>query len=196
MLVGIPVLIISILILFLILLPSMGIFQLDRNLVIVIVLYAGIFYAILILQKVTYSDLNVIDMVTVPGAPEKIENLLKDMTRGANRLVNVEIILTLAERELVQNRLIAEVQEKHIRLTDTQIIKYLRTLEANGILQSKKAYTREYSLTETGKWCYRTVKICFPRRQFWFIIRHYLGYMKISPLIKETKEDKCPKETD
>jgi len=145
----------------------------------VVVLYPIIFYVYWVLQRVTYSDLDVLDKVTIPGAPENIVKLLKTTTRGTNRLVNVEIISTLAKRNLAQSRLIEKVRAKGINLTDTRIIEYLHTLEDCKIVESQKAYKREYSLTDVGKWCHQASKVCFPGRQFWFIVRYYLGYKKL-----------------
>jgi predicted transcriptional regulator len=192
MLAGIPALIVMILIVFLGILPSLGILLLDRTLVIVVVLYPAVIYAYLMIQKVAYSDLDILDKVTIPGAPEGIVSLLKTTTRGTNRLVNVEIISTLGYRNLVQNRLIDEVKKKGISLTATRIIEYLEELEHHDILESQKAYKREYSLTETGKWCCQVVKVCFPRRQFWFIIRYNLAYQKISIYPKASNREIKP----
>jgi hypothetical protein len=175
----IPILTALIPVIFLQILPSFGIFLLDRTVVIVVVLYPIIFYIYWVLQRVTYSDLDVLDKVTIPGAPENIVKLLKTTTRGTNRLVNVEIISTLAKRNLAQSRLIEKVRAKGINLTDTRIIEYLHTLENCNIVESQKAYTREYSLTDVGKWCHQAAKVCFPGRQFWFIVRYYLRHKKL-----------------
>lgn len=147
--------------------------------VMVVVLYPIIFYVYWVLQRVTYSDLDVLDKVTIPEAPENIVKLLKTTTRGTNRLVNVEIISALAKRNLAQSRLVEKVKAKGINLTDTRIIEYLHALQSCNIVESQKAYKREYSLTDVGKWCHQAAKVCFPGRQFWFIVRYYLGHKKL-----------------
>lgn len=175
----IPILTALIPVVFLQILPSFGIFLLDRMVVMVVVLYPIIFYVYWVLQRVTYSDLDVLDKVTIPEAPENIVKLLKTTTRGTNRLVNVEIISALAKRNLAQSRLVEKVKAKGINLTDTRIIEYLHALQSCNIVESQKAYKREYSLTDVGKWCHQAAKVCFPGRQFWFIVRYYLGHKKL-----------------
>ncbi|MCJ7719257.1 hypothetical protein MUO69_04940 [Candidatus Bathyarchaeota archaeon] len=186
---AIPILTALIPAIFLYILPSFGILLLDRTVVMVVVLYPIIFYAYWVLQRVTYSDLDVLDKVTIPEAPENVVKLLKTTTRGTNRLVNVEIIYALTKRNLAQSRLAEQVQAKGINLTDTRIIEYLHELESCNIIESQKAYKREYSLTDAGKWCHQAAKVCFPGRQFWFIVRYYLGHKKLPPYLgRENKE--------
>jgi predicted transcriptional regulator len=141
-------------------------------------------------QKISYADLDILEMITIPNAPKEIEDSLKSRTRGTNRLVTVVILSCLGQkiRARYQSSLVKRVQKSGINLTPTRIIEYLTELEKSNIVKSKKAYTREYSLTEKGKWCYKAVTTCFPKRQFWFITRHYLAYRNLPPFPVDTKE--------
>lgn len=188
MLLIVPILSVLVPFIFLYFLPSLGIFLLDPTLVLAIVFYTLILFVYWLFQKVSYSEFDVIDKVEIPNIPEDIEKILKTRTRGTNYLANIEIISSLAKRNLPQSRLIEQIQDKGIKLTSTQLIKYLRGLENSGIINSKKGYKREYYLTDEGKWCYGAVKKCFPKRQFWFIVRHYLGYRKLPSFPETTKE--------
>jgi hypothetical protein len=71
------------------------------------------------------------------------------------------------------------MEDLGIENSQTSIIKYLTELEEAGLLHSKKENTREYTLTQKGEWCYHAVKKCFPKRFFFFVIRHYLGIRKL-----------------
>lgn len=182
-----PLLMVLIPIIFLYVLPSIGISILYPIpiLILVIDLYTLIFYIMALLQRVVYSDLKVLDMVVIPNAPREIKNTLKKTTSKTYQLINVELISCLcahAKKPLIQSKIVKQVQGKGVDLTSTQIIKYLKNLEKMGIIRSLKGmYKREYNLTEIGKWCCKAVKVCFPRRQFWFIIRHYLGHRSLPP---------------
>lgn len=185
----IPILVVIVVFLFLYLLPLFGIFLLDPITVFVIILYPLIIHIGLLYQKVPYSDLDVLDKVTISQAPKEIRNMLVTRTRGTNRLINVEIISSLRKKSLIQSEIAKKVQKRGIILSPTQINKYLSELENVDIIRSQKGvYKREYSLTEKGRWCNNAIKKCFPRRQFWFIVRHYLGYRTLPPFPKKTKE--------
>lgn len=167
------------------LLPLFRIFVLPLTTVIPIILYTFVIYIFLLSLKVPYADLDILDSVRIPQAPKEISSLLKKTTRGTNRLINVELISVLGKKPLIQSRIVERTQKRGINLSSTQIIGYLSELETKSIIHSKKGtYEREYSLTKKGKWCYEAVKECFPKRQFWFIIRHYLGVRKLPPFPK------------
>lgn len=185
---SVPILLVVFGYLSLYLLPALRIFLLPPTIILTIVLYTLIFYVSLLCMKVSYSDSNVLDRVVMSPAPEEIASLLKAQTRGTNRLINVEIISTLGRKRLSQTDFVKRIQKGGINLTSTQIIKYLSKLERLKIVQFRKGYKKTYSLTERGKWCHKAVKKCFPRRQFWFIIRHYLDMKKLPPY-PETTED-------
>lgn len=171
---------------------ALGIYPLPSIAVMVLLLYPTVVYVQWLYDRVHYSDLDVLDMVVVPEAPAGIVDSLKTGTRGTNRLVNVEIILCLgkkssAKRPIDQTTVVKLVQRKGVKLTHTRIIQYLRQLEELHIVRSEKGYKRNYYLTESGKWCHEAAKKCFPRRQFWFIIRHYLGRRKVPPFPKNQR---------
>jgi len=179
----IPSLLVLVCFVFLYLLPSFGIVLISPLQVYVVVFYTLLVYSYaLLFREVSYSDLDVLESVVIPQAPRNIVRMLKTTTRGTNRLVNVQIISSLGKkRNLIQSRLVEHVEKGGVKLTSPQIISYISKLERLGIIASKKAYRREYSLTEKGRWCYKAVRKCFPRRSFWFIVRHYLGYRNLSP---------------
>lgn len=185
----IPTFVMTVAFLFVYLLPSFGIFLLPPIAIIIIVAYPLAFHIVALYLKVPYSDLDVLDRVMIPQAPKEIERMLKTRTRGTNRLVNVEIISSLGEKTLVQSRLVERVQKRGIDLTQTRIIECLSYLRRLDIVYSYKGqYTRQWAPTEKGKWCYKAVRQCFPKRQFWFIVRHYLGYKTLPPFPETTKE--------
>ena len=62
--------------------------------------------------------------------------------------------------------------KRGIEYSQPAIEKYLADLENAGIVESKKAYKKEYHLTDKGKWCFLAVEKCFPNRYLFFIIRH------------------------
>lgn len=171
------------------LLPLFRIFVLPPTTVIPIILYTLVIYILLLSLKVPYSDLDTLDRVVIPQAPKEISNLLKKTTRGTNHLINVELISVLGKKPLIQSRIVERTQKRRIKLSSTQIIDYLSKLVTRSIIHSKKGvYEREYSLTKKGKWCYEAVRECFPKRHFWFIIRHYLGVRKL-PSFPKVIED-------
>jgi len=169
-------------VLFLYLFPLIGYYPLPPIALFIILLYPLVFYVLLLSQKVTYSDFNVLDEIVIPEAPRDIKNLLMKTTRGTYRLVNVEIISSIGKKRVIQSDLVKRVQKRKVNLSHTQINKYLVELEDAGIIFSQKGgWTREYSLTEKGKWCLKAIKKCFPKRQLGFIIRHYFGCRKMPP---------------
>ena len=157
------------------LLPALGI-HLPFSTVLAIIIYPLVIFTFLLYLPVRYSDSDVLDRVTIPNASEEMDKMLKTTTRGTNRLVNVEIISVLGRKKsLIQSELVGLVIERGVKLTPTQIIKYLSELDKMSVIHSEKAYKRKYSLTKKGQWCYEAIGKTFPKRQFWFIIRHYLG---------------------
>lgn len=185
---GVPILTAIFTFLFLYVGPSWGIPPLPLIAVVPIVLQSLTLFILSLYLGVSYSDLDTRDMVVVPNAPRQIAKLLKETTRGTNRLINVEIISVLGRRPLIQSRVVECVQKKGINLTSTRIIEYLSKLEKLGIIHSEKGYKRTYSLTKKGKWCREAIRECFPRTNLWFIIRYYLGIRRL-PTFPDKSED-------
>lgn len=139
-------------------------------------------YLILLCDKNAYTDSEVLDMVRIPNAPTEIEDLLKVTTRGTNRLIVAHLIRTLGEKtRLSQTGLVDSVSKLDLKLSRPAITSYIDRLEKQGIVKSKQEYTKAYSLTRQGEWCYKAVKICFPKRYISFLVRHYLGLKKLPP---------------
>lgn len=155
----------------------------DVNLLFAFSSYTLLLYALaLFFQKNAYSDSEVLDRVTIPNAPEA-EELLKRRTRGIYRLINVDLILALgAKKKLDQTGLVKSIKKLGYNLSDPAIIKYISELEAAHVFASIKGqYRVEYSLTEKGEWYYKVAKKYFPKRFFFFVIRHYLGWFRDLP---------------
>lgn len=175
--------------LFLYLFPLFGLFLLPRIAVFVVIIYSLLFYGIILIQKVSYSDLNVLEEVVIPNAPKDVRKLLLQRTRGTNRLINVIILSSIGKKTVIQSDIVKRVQKRDVSLSHTQINKYLSALEEAGMMRSQKGgYTREYCLTEKGKWCLEAIKKCLPKRQVWFIIRHYFQCRKLRPFPETTEE--------
>ncbi len=152
------------------------------------ILYTGAIFVVFLFKKNSYTDSEVLDKVQIPNAPVEIDELLRKKTRS-NRLINVNILLVLGKkRRLSQSDLSKRIEDLGIEYSQTAIIKYLTELAEEGLLQSKKEYTREYCLTQKGEWCYHAVKKCFPNRFFFFIIRHYLGIRKLPPFPQKEQD--------
>ena len=190
MLLLVPVLAVLVPLVFLYFLPLYNIFLLDPVFVFSIVIYTLVLYTFFLFLKVSYSDQDTLDKVEIPNVPRHVEALLKTVTRGAHYPISSEIILSLGKRHLDQSKLIKKIQDRGIGLTPTQIIKYFSKLEHASIITSKKAYTREYYLTDEGKWCYNAVKKCLPKRQFWFVIRHFLRRRELPPYPETFEREK------
>jgi predicted transcriptional regulator len=136
-------------------------------------------YFILLARKTPYTDSEIMDKVQIPNAPAEIDELLKKKTR-TNRLINANLILVLGrKRKLSQSDLVEQMKKIGIEYSQPAIEEYLSDLEVAGILESKKAYKKEYHLTPKGEWCYQAIKKCFPTRFMFFVIRHYLGKRKL-----------------
>jgi predicted transcriptional regulator len=184
----VPVLIVLIPLVFSVALPFFGISVLNLPVVIVLVLYPIAFYLMWLLLKVPYSDTTVLDRITIPNAPEEIEEQLKTLSK--NHLVNVDIILILgnSNKNLNQTEIVDQLHEMSVDLTATRIREILKVLEDKklGLISSLKGtHERDYKLTNKGEWCYSAIKIVFPKRNIWFIIRHQLGIKKL-PQFPET----------
>jgi predicted transcriptional regulator len=150
------------------------------NLLIVEIYSLTIFLALLLFKN-KYTDSQVLDTVVIPNAPREIDELLRKKTR-TNRLINANLIEALGKRrKLSQSDLVEEMKKRGIEYSQPAIEKYLAELETAELVESKKAYKKEYHLTERGKWCYEAVETCFPNRFFFFIVRHYLGIRKLRP---------------
>lgn len=173
---------------FLYLLPLFRIFFLTPSNVLLLALFIIGYYSYSLFSEVPYSNQD-IEKVVIPQAPKEIANLLKKTTRHTNRLINVEIISVLGKKSLIQSRIVERTRKRGINRSSTQIIGYLSKLQTMGIIHSRKGgYEREYSLTEKGNWCYKAVKECFPRKHFWFIIRHYLGSRRLERFPEATSD--------
>jgi hypothetical protein len=149
----------------------------------VMVLFSLVLYFAVLLQDNAYTDSEVLDLVQIPNARDEIEELLKTRTRGTNRLINSALISILGEKKTLHQSDFGKYLKKFdIDLSQPAVNTYLSRLETAGILVSTKGiYTIEYSLTKKGQWCYDAVKKCFPKRFFFFIIRHYLGFRNLPP---------------
>lgn len=155
----------------------------DKMIFLVIALFSSVLYVAVLLQDNAYTDSEVLDLVQIPNARKEIEDLLKTRTRGTNRLINSALISILGEKKKLHQSDFGKYLKKFdIDLTQPAVNNYLSRLEAAEILVSTKGiYTIEYSLTRKGQWCYDAVKKCFPKRYFFFIIRHYLAFRNLSP---------------
>lgn len=166
----VPILIFVVLLLFLYfsLLDSLTLF--------IMVLYSFVIYLGILFQKNSYTDSKVLDMVEIPNAPEEIVDIIKTKTLR-NKLINITLISILGKKKkLSQTDLVKGVLKTSVELSHPAIVKYISALEDAGIFASKKgAHKIDYVLTEKGKWCYKAIKKCFPKRFFFFILRHYLG---------------------
>jgi len=154
---------------------------LDASNLFVIVLFSLMIYFSILLQENTYSDSKVLDMVEIPNAPRKIETLLKRRTSKTYRLINAQLILILGTKKtLSQSDLAKHLNKRGFDFSIPGVTRYISELKNEGIFESRKgAYRIEYSLTKKGKWCYEAVKKCFPKRFFFFVIRHYLKLRKL-----------------
>lgn len=157
-----------------------------------IVLLSLIIYFSVLLQENAYSDSKVLDMVEIPNAPRKIEALLKKGTRKTYRLVNANLILILgAKKTLCQSDLAKYLNKRGFDFSIPGVTRYTSELEAEGIFASRKgAYRIEYHLTKKGEWCYEAVRKCFPKRFFFFVIRHYLRFQKLPKFPQNNENSK------
>jgi hypothetical protein len=149
----------------------------------ILIAYTLWFYFMLLFRPNSYSDSQVLEKVVIPSIPPKIEELLKKQTRN-HKLIYVILIKILGKRKkLSQADLVKQLKKLGIEYSQPAVEHYLSDLEDKevGIVESEKAYKRVYSLTSRGKWCYKAVKVCFPKRYFYFIVRHYLGRRKLPP---------------
>jgi predicted transcriptional regulator len=147
----------------------------------IVVVYTLGFYFILLVRPNSYSDSQVLEKVVIPSVPPKVEELLKKQTRN-HELIYVILIKILGKRKkLSQSDFVKQLKSLGIEYSQPAVEDYLSELEDKeiGIVESEKGYRRVYSLTRRGEWCYKAVKVCFPKRFFYFIIRHYLGRRKL-----------------
>lgn len=155
----------------------------DKMTFLTMVLFSLVLYIAVLLQDNAYTDSEVLDLVQIPNAGKEIEEILKTRTRGTNRLINSALISILGEKKKLHQSDFGKYLKKFdIDLTQPAVNTYLSRLETAKVLVSTKGtYTVEYSLTKKGQWCYDAVKKCFPKRYFFFIIRHYLGFRNLPP---------------
>jgi hypothetical protein len=163
--------------------PVLGFSLFDKAAFLVLALFSIVLYVAVLLQPNAYTDSEVLDLVQIPNAGNGIEKLLKTRTIGTNRLINCALISILGEKNtLHQSDFGKYLKKADIDLTQPAVNTYLSRLEMAGILASAKGiYTVDYSLTKKGQWCYDAVKKCFPKRFFFFVIRHYLGLRNLPP---------------
>lgn len=152
---------------------------LDSSSLLSIILFSLFMFFVILFRPNAYTDSEVLEMVEVPNAPEKILVMLKTRTfRGG--LVNISLISILGrKKKLSQTDLVKHVGTSGVMLSHPAIAKYIFSLVELGIFDSKKgeynARAIEYVLTAKGEWCYKAIRKCFPKRFFFFVIRHYLG---------------------
>lgn len=144
----------------------------------VIAIYTWGIYLVYLLRANAYTDSEVMDRVIIPNAPPDVVDLLKTKT-SRNILINMQLIYILGKKKkpMSQSDLTRYVNKikRGINYSIPAVEKYLSELETASLISSKKAYTKEYELTPRGDWCYKAIKVCFPKTFFYFIIRHYLG---------------------
>jgi hypothetical protein len=146
-----------------------------------IVVYTLTFYFILLYRPNSYSDSRILEKVVIPNAPPEIEELMKWQNRD-HRFIYVILIKILGKRKkLSQVDIVKQLKDRGMEYSQPTVEDYLSELEDENIriLESEKAYRRTYSLTARGQWCYKAVKVCFPKRYGSFVYRHYLGRRKL-----------------
>ncbi len=119
--------------------------------------------------------------VVIPQAPEKVEELLKTTTYSGD-LIYVQLISAFGnDKKLSQTELVNRVKKQYeTQLTHQSIRNYIVQLENNGLIHSPQTpREREYSLTDKGQWCFRAIRVCFPKSFFWVMVRHYLEIRKL-----------------
>jgi hypothetical protein len=141
----------------------------------------GAVYIALLSDKVDYGRER-IKKVKIPNAPPEIEELLKT-TAYAGDLVYVYLLSSFEKDvKLSQTDLVDKVREKYeTPLTHQTIRNYIKKLEKYELIHSpQRARDYEYTLTDQGLWCREAVMKCFPKTNFWFMVRHYLGIKKLA----------------
>ena len=154
----------------------------------VVFLLFFLIYLAFVITEVPY-DYKVLRTIKIP-APKQIRDLLKTTTEREGILINIKLISAFKNNyPLSQTDLVNHVKEEGVELTGKRVRDYISGLENKNIIfsPSTAAYRKEYTLTETGKWCYKCIKHRFPKRYLWFIIRNYLGYSKLPPFPKSNQ---------
>lgn len=164
--------------------------------ILVIAIYSLLLFFTILLGKNAYTDLEVLEMVEVPNAPEKIKDMLKKQTIR-HRPINISLISILSRRKkLSQSDLVKCVRKTGVELSHPAIAKYISDLVKLRIFDCREGpHKKEYVLTDKGKWCYKAIKKCFPKRFFFFVIRHYLGFRSL-PQFPENNQNLLSNKSD
>jgi predicted transcriptional regulator len=149
-------------------------------------------YLYILLGAITYGP-EQIRLVSIPGTtvPEEIIDLLKTTTIRGD-LINVYLIAAV-EKVTVPNQsnLAKYVMDNHNVISTQQNItkQYIVPLERMGIIHSASvSKEKAYKLTPKGEWCLTAIKTCFPRTNFYFYYRQYLGIMNLPEYPKVENE--------
>lgn len=150
-------------------------------------LYAVLFLIILAFIYLTWLSSGItygpqqIRQVQIPNGPEPIVELLKTTTIQGDPIYVYLLAAFEDQRKLSQSGLADNIQRQHkVTLRLQSIRPYILKLEKQRLIHSPTtSRDKQYTLTPQGQWCLQAVKTCFPRSNFWFIIRHYLGIQKL-----------------
>ncbi len=178
---GSPIMIVSIPLLLLEILPVFKIYIVNSTIALVMISYPLFFYFLWILQKVPYTDPDVLDRIIL-NVPREVEKQLKSFSK--KHFVSNDIILYLgnSNRRPSQTEITNFVGEIGVDLSSTQIRKILAKLEGLKLISSQRTvYERDYALTKKGIWCNEAIKYYFPKRNFWFILKNQLIKKDLPP---------------
>jgi predicted transcriptional regulator len=178
----VPVLIAILTVTLFLLLPYLESYGVTLLLIFSVAIYFSAIYLVWLFNIVHYSDTEILDKVTIYGAPEDVANQLK--TTNKNRLVTVRILFFLGSinRKPSQSDIVKHLTDNGINLTATRIREILSDLEKMGLLASTKpTYERQYRLTKKGQWCLNAAKYYFPKRNGLFVLRNEILQKKFPP---------------
>lgn len=135
-------------------------------------------------------DSKTIRGVRIPGAPERIVDLLKTTT-SRGELILVNLLSSFQNHEKLSQTEMTEYAQRHgIGLTAQRIREYIKMLEDAGLITSPETrYEKEYRLTKVGTWCRKAVQQCFPSKVILFHLRNGLGLVKLGPFPERTQKD-------
>jgi hypothetical protein len=147
---------------------------LARSITIFVPLLTLVLYAGLLLSPVDYGA-RTIRSVEISKAPPEVVKLLKKTTEDGD-LIYVILLRSFHNSEpLSQTDMTDYAQGKGVDLTAQQIRSYIVNMEKFRWISSPKVrYSKEYQLTEAGKWC----RECFPQRGFMYYLRNGLGLLR------------------
>jgi len=158
-----------------------------------ILLIMSVVYVWILFGEITYGPKQLIQ-ISIPNAPEHIMNLLELLKTTTIRgdLINVHLVAAFEDGGRFNQSALANHIISHYKVQLTpQTIKeqYISKLEKMGIIHSDSiSKEKAYRLTPRGELCLEIVKTCFPRTNFWFFVRHYLGIMKLPQYPDAEKE--------